>query len=84
MPRRVKFEDTGMEVLVYWLYLLGFMAAFSALVVQVFARLPADVMMRGAGNGRFADIGLDAFKSRGAPAAGGRVQGFDVPKPHAV
>ena len=73
-----------MEVLVYWVYLLGFLAAFSALIVQVFARLPADVIVRGARNGRFADIGLETFKWRGAPVAGSRVQGFDVPKPHAV
>lgn len=73
-----------MEVLVYAVYLLGFMAAFSALIVQVFARLPTEVAIRGARNGRFADIGMESFKSRGAPAAGSRVQGFDVPKPHAV
>ena len=73
-----------MEALVYWVYLLGFMAAFSALIVHVFARLPTDVVVRGARNGRFADIGLETFKWRGAVAAGSRAPGFDVPRPHAA
>ena len=63
-----------MEVLVYAVYLLGFMAAFSALIVQVFARLPTEVAIRGARNGRVVAFRGLTFRSRtrSDPARGGR------------
>ena len=59
-----------MEVIVYAVYLIGLLAAFSALVVSAFAHLPADMLVRGARAGRFADLG--ALKSSSPGTKTGR------------
>ena len=73
-----------MEVVVYAVYLLGILAAFSALVVFAYASIPTRVFMRGEHAGRFADLGTDSMNPRGTPGAGRRVTRFDLPRAHAA
>ena len=73
-----------MELVVYMVYLLGILAAFSALVVFVYASVPTKVLMRGERAGRFADLGLDGANPRGTPGAGSRLTTFDLPRARAA
>ena len=68
-----------MELLVYMVYLVGILAAFSALVVFIYASVPVKVLMRGEHAGRFADLGAAQVRTRGTPSAGSRLATLDVP-----
>jgi hypothetical protein len=69
-----------MEVIVYAMYLIGILAAFSVLVVRVYASLPADVLIRGEHAGRFADLGAAQAAARGKPTGGSRLTALGMPK----
>ena len=73
-----------MEVIVYTVYLVGILAAFSALVVSLYAAVPAEVLMRGEHAGRFADLGATPADSPGTPSAGSRLTTFELPKARAA
>jgi hypothetical protein len=67
-----------MELVVYTVYLVGILAAFSALVVSIYASVPIAVLMRGEHAGRFADLGEKQVRTRGTSSAGGRLATLDV------
>lgn len=73
-----------MEAFVYAVYVVGFLAAFSALVVFAFASLPASIVGRGQNAGRFAGLGSAQTGPQSTPAAGSRVTSFDIPKARAA
>jgi uncharacterized membrane protein len=78
------FEDIAMEVIVYAVYLVGILAAFSALVVRIFAAVPTEVLSRGEHGGRFADLGAAAAATYRTPNGGSRRTTFDLPKARAA
>jgi hypothetical protein len=73
-----------MEVFVYFVYLIGILAAFSALIVRVFASLPTELVVHGEHAGRFADLGAPQAAKGRKTMSGGRVTTIDVPKARAA
>jgi hypothetical protein len=73
-----------MELFVYAVYLVGILAAFSALVVSIFASVPVSVLMRGNRAGRFADLGATPVSTRGTSSAGGRLATLELPTARAA
>ena len=73
-----------MELVVYTVYLLGILTAFSALVVFIYASVPVKVLMRGEHAGRFADLGAAQMRTSGTPSAGSRLATVDLPRAHAA
>jgi hypothetical protein len=73
-----------MELVVYTVYLVGILAAFSALVVSIYASVPVAVLMRGNRAGRFADLGAAPARTRDTSSAGGRMVALELPKARAA
>jgi hypothetical protein len=67
-----------MELFVYTVYLIGILAAFSALVVSIYASVPISVLMRGENAGRFPGLGATQVRSRDTSSADGRLATLDV------
>jgi hypothetical protein len=70
-----------MELFVYAVYLVGMLAALSALIVRVIAALPTEVLMRGAHAGMFAEFGA-AEMTKLSPEP--RMTTIDVPRARAA
>lgn len=73
-----------MELFVYMVYLIGALAAISALIVRLYALVPTDVLMRSEHAGRFAELGAGQAAKRSTPSAGSRLTSFDLPKARAA
>ena len=72
-----------MELVVYTVYLVGILAAFSALVVSIYASVPISVLMRGEHAGRFAGLGATQVRTSGTSSAG-RLATLDVSRASAA
>jgi len=73
-----------MEALVYAVYFVGMLAAFSALVVFVYASVPTRVLMRGEHAGRFAWLSAVRGNPQGKPGTGNRLVSFEMPRARAA
>lgn len=73
-----------MEVFVYSIYLIGILATFAALIVNLYALVPTAVLMRGEHAGRYADLGASQATKAPVSWIGRRAATVDVPRARAA
>jgi hypothetical protein len=73
-----------MEAFVYAVYLIGVLAAFSAIVVRVLASLPTNILIRGEHGGRFSGLWAAPDATAAAPVAETKLTTFDIPRARAA